>query len=70
MTSAADVPEEHIRERAYYIWEASGRPAGRDQEFWQQACQAIDTDRAGSSSSERPRRATRAPSRRRSRAKG
>jgi hypothetical protein len=25
--------EERIRERAYLIWETSGRPSGRDDEF-------------------------------------
>lgn len=31
----APVPAEHdIRHAAYYLWEAAGRPAGRDLEFW------------------------------------
>lgn len=25
---------EQIAERAYVLWEAQGRPEGRDQEFW------------------------------------
>lgn len=29
--------EERIRERAYFLWEAAGRPAGRDGEFWDRA---------------------------------
>ena len=33
--------EEHIRVRAYHLWEANGRPEGRDLEFWEQARQAI-----------------------------
>jgi hypothetical protein len=69
MSSAADVPEERIRERAYYMWEASGRPSGRDQEFWHQACRAVATDQDGSSAGKRPRRTTRAPARRGSRTK-
>lgn len=28
---------EHIRLRAYEIWEAAGRPAGKDREHWEQA---------------------------------
>ena len=28
----AETPEDGIRERAYRIWEASGRPVGRDEE--------------------------------------
>jgi hypothetical protein len=26
--------EDRIRERAYHIWEANGRPSGRDEESW------------------------------------
>ncbi|UCG34590.1 MAG: DUF2934 domain-containing protein [Candidatus Omnitrophota bacterium] len=26
-----------IQERAYYIWEERGRPAGQDQDIWNQA---------------------------------
>jgi len=29
--------EDHIRVRAYHLWEASGCPEGRDLEFWEQA---------------------------------
>jgi Protein of unknown function (DUF2934) len=29
--------ENRIRERAYYLWEADGRPEGREQEYWEQA---------------------------------
>ena len=32
--------EDHIRIRAYHLWEASGRPEGRDLEFWEQAQQS------------------------------
>jgi hypothetical protein len=31
---------EHIRRRAYHLWEQAGRPEGRDLEFWQQASDA------------------------------
>jgi Protein of unknown function (DUF2934) len=44
MTAAAGTLEERIREHAYYIWEASGRPSGRDEEFWQRACAIVATD--------------------------
>jgi hypothetical protein len=30
-----------IRERAYALWEASGRPTGRDQEHWYQAAKEV-----------------------------
>jgi hypothetical protein len=33
--------EAMIRERAYAIWEASGRPIGRDEEHWYQASKEI-----------------------------
>jgi len=38
--------DEDIRLRAYYLWEANGRPADRDEEFWRRACEmtAANTD--------------------------
>ncbi len=33
--------EQRIRERAYHLWEADGRPHGRDQEFWERARELI-----------------------------
>jgi hypothetical protein len=44
MKSAADTLEERIRACAYYIWEANGRPSGRDEEFWMQACETVAAD--------------------------
>ncbi len=29
--------EEQIRTRAYYLWEADGRPQGRDWDYWMKA---------------------------------
>ena len=29
--------ESRIRELAYQLWEAAGRPEGRDEEYWDQA---------------------------------
>ena len=29
--------DEQIQTRAYYLWEADGRPHGRDQEYWHRA---------------------------------
>jgi hypothetical protein len=46
MKSAAETLEDHIRERAYHLWEASGRPPGRDVEFWHRACETVATDDA------------------------
>ena len=33
--------EHRIRERAYHLWEADGRPHGRDLEFWERAREMI-----------------------------
>ena len=29
--------EVRVRERAYHLWEADGRPHGREREFWERA---------------------------------
>jgi hypothetical protein len=38
-TPLLNAPARHdrIRQRAYLLWEADGRPHGRDQEYWQRA---------------------------------
>lgn len=33
--------EEKLRELAYELWEKAGRPAGRQDEFWQQAEESL-----------------------------
>jgi hypothetical protein len=33
--------ETATRERAYYLWEAEGRPEGRELEFWMRATVAL-----------------------------
>jgi hypothetical protein len=43
MKSAGTTVEDRIRERAYYIWEADGRPTG-DEEFWHRAREMITTE--------------------------
>jgi len=35
--AAQPLPSEKIAERAYQIWQASGRPSGRDKDHWFQA---------------------------------
>jgi hypothetical protein len=50
MKSAVETLEERIRQCAYHIWEAHGRPLGRDEEFWTQACEMITTDDGRTSS--------------------
>ena len=34
--------ENRIKERAYHIWEAEGRPHGRDREHWERASREIE----------------------------
>jgi Protein of unknown function (DUF2934) len=36
--------EEQIRERAYQLWEAAGKPEDREQEFWYQAEGELKTE--------------------------
>ena len=36
--------DEHIRVRAYHLWEADGRPTGRDHEYWERAQQTLVAD--------------------------
>jgi Protein of unknown function (DUF2934) len=44
MKPTAHLPEDRIRVRAYHLWEASGRPPGREQEFWARAHELIATE--------------------------
>jgi Protein of unknown function (DUF2934) len=71
MKPAAEMIEGRIRECAYHIWEASGRPSGRDEEFWQRACEqmAIGDDAPNSKVNGHQRKSARSaqPTRRRSR---
>lgn len=44
-SSAASEPfEYHVRERAYSIWIAEGRPHGRDLAHWQRAHQELQRE--------------------------
>lgn len=36
--------EQRIRERAKALWEAEGRPQGRDEELWHRARALIETE--------------------------
>jgi hypothetical protein len=36
--------EQRVRERAHAIWEAAGRPAGKEEEHWLQAETEIATE--------------------------
>lgn len=42
--------EDEIRQRAYRIWEKTGRPDGLDQEHWHQAKREVDRGSAQSDS--------------------
>ncbi len=33
--------QQQIRERAYHLWDADGRPHGRESEFWERASELI-----------------------------
>ena len=37
MTLSTTPSEADIRDRAYFLWEADGRPLGRDAEYWDRA---------------------------------
>jgi hypothetical protein len=36
-----DAREERIRTKAHALWEADGRPEGRDREHWEQAARLV-----------------------------
>ena len=38
--------EERIREKAHQLWEAAGKPEGREDEFWHQAEKELGSDPA------------------------
>jgi Protein of unknown function (DUF2934) len=40
--------DEQIRERAHQLWEAAGRPEGREHDFWYQAEHELKGDAANS----------------------
>lgn len=33
--------ERRIREKAYALWEADGRPDGQEEQYWAQACKEL-----------------------------
>jgi len=66
MKSAAETLEDRVRVRAYHIWEANGRPSGRDEEFWRRACEmiAIDEDQPISRDQRRQPKPSQSPGKR------
>ncbi len=61
MKLAGETHEDRIRECAYYLWESSGQPVGRDHEFWQRACQMIAADEEPQQAKPPRRRAKQSP---------
>lgn len=41
--------QHRIRERAYHLWEAEGKPHGHDQEYWERARELVDMEESGNS---------------------
>jgi hypothetical protein len=41
--------EERVRERAYHLWEAEGRPHGRDVEYWERARELVGMEESAGS---------------------
>ena len=39
-----DAREERIKARAHELWEADGKPEGRDREHWEQAAKLVDEE--------------------------
>ena len=39
--------QHRIRERAYHLWEADGRPHGSDAEYWERARELVGMEMAG-----------------------
>jgi hypothetical protein len=48
-----DPTPEQIRQRAYELWEAAGRPGGREQEFWHEAERELQNSDPGDNADER-----------------
>lgn len=44
MNPTSGTIEDRVREHAYHLWEANGRPAGRDLEFWGQALELLTVE--------------------------
>jgi len=39
-----DAREERIKAKAHELWEADGKPEGRDRDHWEQAVKLVDED--------------------------
>ena len=41
--------EQRVRERAYHLWEADGKPHGRDTEYWERARELVGMEESAGS---------------------
>jgi hypothetical protein len=41
--------EQRVRERAYHLWEADGKPHGRDVEYWERARELVGMEESAGS---------------------
>jgi hypothetical protein len=41
--------ERRVRERAYYLWEADGKPHGQDVEYWERARELVGMEESAGS---------------------
>jgi len=44
MAFMADAREQRIRAKAHALWEADGRPEGREREHWEQAAKLVEEE--------------------------
>jgi hypothetical protein len=44
MDMMLDTREERIRAKAHALWEADGKPTGRDREHWEQAAKLVEEE--------------------------
>lgn len=50
--SSGESRDQRIRERAYYLWEADGRPHGNEGEYWERAAALIRAEEEAGQSPE------------------
>ncbi|WP_172841189.1 DUF2934 domain-containing protein [Rhodovulum sp. P5] len=49
--STSQIPEDHIRTAAFYLWLEEGQPEGRDLDHWEAARNRLATDRPAKTAS-------------------
>jgi hypothetical protein len=53
--------EQRVRERAYHLWEADGKPHGRDLEYWERAREQVGAEKSAGPGRPNPRAAADQP---------